>query len=91
MICENCKKNSNNFLIHERHIFCSEECQEEYYKNKKKIKCRYCKEMFYEVDLIITQGRADTNILLSYDWGIPIWDREEIRKCPKCGRIYEIR
>jgi len=67
MICENCKKDSINIIIHERHIFCSEECQEEYYKDKKKIKCRTCGEMFYEVDLIITEGKADTSKLLSYD------------------------
>lgn len=61
-------------------------------ETKKKIKCRYCGEIFDEADLLISEGEADTNMLLSYDWGVPIWYREEIRRCPHCKcTYYEIK
>ncbi len=87
MICENCRKDNKNIFVHEGHIFCSQKCKNEYYKDKKKIRCQRCGAIFYEVDLIITEGEADTSILLSYDWGVPVWYREKIKRCPNCKSI----
>jgi len=89
MICENCGKDNNNSFVYKRHIFCSHKCQEEYYKNKKKIKCRWCGEIFYEVDLIITEEVVpDQPGPIGWDWGIPRWEYYEIRKCPNCKCTY---
>lgn len=37
MICENCKENSNSGIVYKKHIFCSHNCRDEYFKIKEKI------------------------------------------------------
>jgi len=57
-------------------------------KIRKKIKCQRCGEMFYEVDIIIeTKVVPNQQGSIGWDWGIPIWEEYEIRKCPKCKSI----
>jgi len=38
MICENCGKDSNSGIIYKKHIFCSHECRDEYYKKRKEVR-----------------------------------------------------
>lgn len=60
---------------------------------KKKIKCRWCGEIFDEADLIIEREVVPNQPeSIGWGWGIPRWEDYEIKKCPNCkSRHYNLK
>lgn len=55
---------------------------------KKKIKCRWCGEIFDEADLIIEKEVVPNQPEpIGWGQGIPRWEEYKIEKCPKCKSI----
>jgi len=51
-------------------------------ETKKEVKCRFCGKIFDERDM---KTYANTDKLLRWNWGIPIWEQKKC--CPNCGCI----